>query len=83
MMKIGNSAGAVVPGFGSVKVTPSNTTTFNPPSRGLWIGTAGNISVTFPDGTTAVDMPALAGFFPFFVIKVNTGTAASNIWTIV
>lgn len=81
-----NYAGLIMPGFGSVKVTPSNVTTFNPPSRGLWIGTEGNISVTFPDGTTAVDMPAQVGFFPWFVTKVNTGstaTAADNIWTIV
>jgi hypothetical protein len=75
-----------VQGHGSVKVTPSNETVFDPPSRGLWIGTAGNISVTFPDGTTAVDMPAIEGYFPFYVTMVNTGSSAAvadNIWTVV
>lgn len=79
-----NYGAMIAPGFGSTKVTPSNTTTFDPPVR-LWIGTAGNISVTFPDGTTGVNMPAQVGFFPFFVKQVNTGsaaTAADNIWTI-
>lgn len=79
-------SGVITPGYGSVKVTPSNVIIFNPPSRGLWIGTEGNISVTFPDGTTAVDMPAQAGLFPFFVIQLNTGStlpAADNIWMIV
>ncbi len=72
-----------VQGFGSVKVTPSDLIIFNPPSRGLWIGTPGKISVTFPDGTAAVDMPTTEGYFPFFVIQVNQGTAATDIWTIV
>jgi hypothetical protein len=83
---LGNYAGMVVPGFGSTKVTPNDNIVFDPPSRGLWIGTAGNISVTFPDGAAAVDMPAQAGFFPYFVIQVNEGStapAADNIWTIV
>lgn len=81
-----NFAGMILPGFGSTKVTPNNNLELDPHSRGLWIGTAGNISVTFTDGTTAVDMPAQAGFFPFFVAIVNEGAtapAADNIWTIV
>lgn len=80
-----NYGAMIAPGRGSTKVTPSNVTMFFPPVR-LWIGTAGNISVTFEDGTIGVNMPAQAGFFPFFVTQVNTGsaeTAADNIWTVV
>lgn len=71
-------------GFGSSQVVPSNNDLIpGSYSRGLIIGTAGTLNVTFPDGTTADGIPATEGFFPFFVAKVRTGGTASNIWTVV
>jgi len=76
-------SGQVVLGFGSSLVTPSDNNLFTKGySRGLWIGTAGTINITFPDGTTADNMPAKEGFFPYNVLKVRAGGSASDIWTI-
>lgn len=72
-------------GYGSSLVTKHDTNDLitDGISRGLIIGTAGTINVTFPDGSEADDMPAQAGFFPFNVLKVRTGGTATNIWTVV
>lgn len=72
-------------GYGATKVTKHDTNEIVPGghSRGLTIGTAGTINVTFPDGTTADAMPAVEGFFPYNVLKVRTGGTADDIWTVV
>lgn len=44
------------PAQNAVAVTPSNTTTFSKYTRGLYIGTAGNVNVRmFGDGQTRPD----------------------------
>lgn len=47
----------------------------------LWVGTAGDVSVTFRKGTivTYKNVPAGTYLGPFWIIQVNTaGTTASN-----
>lgn len=60
-------------------VTPSNSVNLAAPTRGLYIGTAGNLSVEMLNGT--VDFPNVQpGIFPIQVTRVNsTGTTATNI----
>ena len=64
--------------YGAV-VTPSNSVNLVAPTRGLHIGTTGNLSVEMANGT--VDFPNVpVGIFPIQVTRVNaTGTTASNI----
>jgi hypothetical protein len=64
--------------YGAV-VTPSNTVNLIAPTRGLFIGTAGNLSVEMSNGTVAfTGVPV--GVFPIQCTRVNsTGTTASNI----
>lgn len=60
-------------------VTPSNSVNLAAPTRGLYIGTAGNLSVEMVNGT--VDFPNVQpGILPIQVTRVNsTGTTATNI----
>lgn len=72
-------------GYGSTLITKHDTNDIitGGVSRGLIIGTAGTINVTFPDDSEADGMPVQEGFFPFNVRKVRTGGTADNIWTVV
>jgi hypothetical protein len=64
----------------TVAVVPSNTVVQPVPFRALWVGVAGDISVTFVDGSTFVFVSVPNGFFPHGGIRVNaTGTTASSI----
>lgn len=45
----------------AVTITPSDTTTFNPPLRGIYIGVTGNIQVKTALGTTVVFSNVPAG----------------------
>jgi hypothetical protein len=63
-------------------VSPSDATILQPPARQLYIGTAGDVSVTCISGATVVFKNCIAGssIGPFFISKVNaTSTTASNI----
>lgn len=71
-----------VAGYAAEKITPSDGVFPSGVSRGLWIGSAGTINVTFQDGTEADDMPAQVGWFPFHVSKVRPGGTSDDIWTI-
>jgi hypothetical protein len=64
----------------AVVVSPSDTNTLAP-TRGLYIGGAGNIAVTMSDGTTVTFTGVTAGvIFPVSVTQVKaTGTTATNI----
>lgn len=61
-------------------VTPSDVTIL-PTTRGLYIGTGGDVAVVMADGGSAVTFSSvLAGFMPVQVTKVmSTNTTASNI----
>jgi len=60
-------------------VTPSDTTVLN--CRALYIGGAGNLSLVFEDGGSAVTVTGvLAGqVYPFRANKVMAATTATNI----
>lgn len=60
-------------------VTPSNSVNLPAPTRGLFIGTAGNLSVEMANGTVTFTGVAV-GIFPIQCTRVNaTGTTATNI----
>jgi hypothetical protein len=60
-------------------VTPSNSVNLAAPTRGLFIGTAGNLSVEMTNGTVAFTA-VQPGILPIQCTRVNsTGTTATNI----
>jgi hypothetical protein len=63
-----------------VAVTPSDSTVLAA-TRGLWVGTVGNVAVEFSDGSTAtLTAPALGVIHDLRVTKVlSTGTTAGSI----
>lgn len=65
---------------GGAAVTPSDTAMLAP-TRGLFIGGAGNISVDFVDGTSAIlTAPAVGSVLPVSVVRVKaTSTTATAI----
>ena len=65
----------------AVAVTPSNSQNQPVPFRALWVGTGGDVSITFTDGTTAVFKNVPGGFaLPQGGARVNaTGTTASDL----
>jgi hypothetical protein len=68
------------PGTTLFAVTPSNSTTFPQAVRQLYVGTAGDVSVTTSDGVTVIHRNAVGYIGPFFITRVNlTGTTASDI----
>ena len=69
------------PARGVVAVTPSDTTTYGPVLRGLFVGGAGNVAVEAEDGSTATFTGVLAGtVLPVTAARVlSTGTSATNI----
>ena len=64
---------------GGVAVTPHDTNLIAP-TRGLFIGGAGNVSVDFADGTSALlTAPAVGSVLPISVIRVKaTSTTATT-----
>jgi len=69
------------PAVSAFSITPSDSTTFEA-TRGIFIGSAGNIKVLFSKDSTAVVLSGLAegAFYPFSVVRVySTDTTASNI----
>ena len=63
-------------------VTKSDATTFDPPTRALYVGTTGDVAVRMAIGQNNVTFPAVAGsvILPIAVDRVlDTGTTASNI----
>lgn len=70
------------PGYNLIAVTPSDSTTFAPAVRQLYVGTAGNVTVETDQGASITFYNVLGGMYlgPFFIKKVkSTGTTASNI----
>lgn len=64
----------------AVAVTKSDTTVLEP-TRGLWVGGAGNLSVILSGDTSAVTLNgAAAGMvYPLSVIKVMAATTATGV----
>jgi hypothetical protein len=64
-----------------VAVTPSDATHYTPPLDALYVGGAGNLSVTGVDGASYTLSGALAGtIYNLQIVKVMaTGTTATNI----
>lgn len=47
------------PAVQGVTITPSDTTTFAPPLRAIWVGGAGAVAVLMNDDTVAVTLAAV------------------------
>lgn len=73
------TADQTVSAFDAIAVTISDTTVI-PTTRGIWIGGAGDLSVTMNSGRTASIVGVAAGtLLPFQVIQVRAATTATNI----
>ena len=60
-------------------VTPSNSTYLTAPTRSLYIGTTGDVSIEMLNGTVVLSSVPV-GILPVQCLRVNsTGTTASNI----
>ena len=72
----------IYPALDHIAITPSDVTTYdNPRLRGLFVGTAGTVSVkcNLTGAIVSYTMPA-GGILPINVYQVRaTGTAAGNI----
>ena len=67
------------PAVFAATVTPSDSTVLTP-TRGLYVGTSGNIAVQMSDGSNVTFVSVPQGILPVRVVKVlATGTTASNI----
>lgn len=66
--------------YKGVAVTKSDATIL-PATRGLWVGGAGNLSVIFADGGSAVSIVGVAAgtLVPIQVTKVMDATTATDI----
>jgi hypothetical protein len=73
------TADATVSAYDAVAITPSNTTVLRP-TRGIYVGTGGNIAVQMALGNTVTLVGVLGGsILPIQVVKVlSTNTTASN-----
>jgi hypothetical protein len=72
------TSNATVSAYGAVAVVVSDSTII-PVTRGLFVGTGGNVAVRMADGMTLTFTGVLAGILPLQVDRVlSTGTTASN-----
>ncbi len=61
-------------------VTPSDSATFSPLPKGIYVGGAGNIALTGEDGTSVTFAVVAGAFLPLCPSKVlSTGTTATGI----
>lgn len=65
----------------ALAITKSDTTIFNPPVRGLYVGGLGDVAVVTQDGSAVTFTAVPAGtYIPIGLQKVmSTGTTATNI----
>lgn len=63
---------------GGVAVTKSDTTVLAP-TRGIYVGGAGSLTVDFADGTTdvVITAPPVGTLLPISVVKVKAATTAT------
>lgn len=69
------------PPASALDVTESDTDVFDPPTRALWIGTGGDVTVRMAGGRNAITFSNVADgtLLPVVCIGVNTATTASDI----
>lgn len=70
------------PGRKGFAITKSDTTVYEPPTRALWVGGAGDVAVVFADDDDAVTLEAVAAgsMLPVAVKQVmSTNTDATAI----
>lgn len=70
----------IIPAERAVSITPSDATDFKP-TRGIYVGAAGDVAVDMADGTAVTFTELSAGVVhPLSVKRVySTGTTATNI----
>jgi hypothetical protein len=75
------TADATVSARRASTVVPSNTVVYEQPTRGVYVGTAGNIAVDMVSGGTVTFFNVLAGtLLPIQVDRIYaTGTTATNL----
>lgn len=74
------SADATVSAHKASAVTPSDVTVYAQPTRALWIGASGNITVDMADGGAAVTFVGVQGLLPIQVTRIYAaGTSAASI----
>lgn len=71
---------AISPAAAAAAVTPHDTNLIDP-TKGIYVGTAGDLKVTMLDGTALTFTALAAGIVhPLTVVQVfSTGTTAANI----
>lgn len=65
-----------------VAVTPSDSTIYTAPFRGLWVGTGGNVAIKTPGATAAVTLVNVPDGYLLAVkaeYVMSTNTTASDI----
>ncbi len=78
-MSAHRSANATVAAHGAKTITPSDSTVLEI-TRGLFIGTTGDLTVTMADGHDAVFVNLPSGsVLPIQVSKVKTASTATNL----
>lgn len=69
------------PATGGFAITKSDVTVFAQPTRAVWVGGAGDLAVTYLDGTTDILQAVAAG--TLLAIRVtqvlSTGTSATKL----
>lgn len=67
---------------GAVAVTPSDSTVYDPPLRGLYINGSGTVAIVFADATTFSGTLATGIIHPIAGIGkvMSTGTTATGIY---
>lgn len=68
------------PAIGAIEVTPSDTEDLAITSRGLYVGTAGDIKMTMRDGSVVTRVDVQPGMYPWQITRIwATGTTAADI----
>lgn len=80
MADIYDKQGAVNgPAIGGFAITKSDATVFSQPTKGLWVGSAGDVNVRFLDGTTGIIPSVPAGtLLPVRVDKVLSASTSAG-----
>ena len=74
------SSGLESPGYNAATITPSDGTDLAISSRALYVGTAGDVTVTMVGGATLTLKSVPVGILPLRVARVHaTGTSAGDI----
>lgn len=73
------SAQPSAPAVGAFAITPSDATEFQA-TRGIYVGTSGDLAVVMYDGSEVIFVSAAVGYHPIRVTKVlSAGTTADDI----